>query len=138
MDEKIKAKVPFIFIGESPAVKADGGILVRAMQEVEIEALPQDLPKEIKVDISPLRTFEDKIHVKDLVLGGGIKDLAGLDETVALVAPPRSEKELAELETKPVETVGEVKVAGEEEKEAALGAAEAEPAKEPEKKEAAK
>ncbi|MBU2265174.1 50S ribosomal protein L25, partial [Patescibacteria group bacterium] len=65
MDEKIKTKVPFVFIGESPAVKADGGVLVRAMQEVEVEALPQDLPKEIPVEISSLKTFEDKIYIKD-------------------------------------------------------------------------
>lgn len=127
MDEKIKTKVPFVFVGESPAVKADGGVLVRAMQEVEIEALPQDLPKEIAVDISSLKTFEDKIHVKDLSLKGSVKILAGLDETIALVAPPRSDKEIEDLAAKPAETVAEVKVVGEEEKAAA--AAEADQAK---------
>lgn len=134
MDEKMKTKVPFIFVGESPAVKADGGVLVRAMQEVEVEALPQDLPKEIKVDISSLVTFEDKIHIKDLVLAGGVKVLADTEETIALVSPPRSDKEMEDLEAKPVETVAEVKVVGEEEKAAAAAAqAEQEPAKESKK-----
>lgn len=122
MDEKIKSKVPFIFVGESSAVKADGGVLVRALQEVEIEALPQDLPKEISVDISSLKTFEDKIRVQDLSLGDKIKILTHLDETIALVAPPRSDKEIADLETKPVDTAAEVKVVGEEEKAAAAAA----------------
>lgn len=125
MDEKIKTKVPFVFIGESPAVKADSGVLVRAKQEVEIEALPQDLPKEIVVDISTLKTFEDKIHIKDLALGSGIKILANPEETIVLVAPPRSEKELEELAVKPVETVAEVKVVGEEAKAAAATESEA-------------
>jgi len=117
MDEKIKARVPFVFIGESPAVKADGGVLVRAMQEIEIEALPKDLPKEIMIDISSLATFEDKIHIKDLKLSGGIRILTNLDETIALVAPPRSDKEMEELEAKPAEGAApEVKVVGEEEK----------------------
>ncbi|MBU4142870.1 50S ribosomal protein L25 [Patescibacteria group bacterium] len=129
MDEKIKTKVPLLFIGESLAVKSDGGVLVRAMQEVEIEALPQDLPKEIQVEISTLKTFEDKIHVKDLALGSGIKILANPEETIALVAPPRSEKEMEELAAKPVESVAEVKVVGEEAKAAAV-AAEAETAPE--------
>lgn len=124
MDEKIKAKVPFVFIGESSAVKADGGVLVRAMQEIEVEALPQDLPKEIEVDITPLKTFEDKIRVVNLSLGSGIKILTSQDETIALVAPPRSDKELADLEAKPAETVAEVKVVGEEEKAAAGASAE--------------
>lgn len=130
MDEKIKTNVPFIFVGESPAVKADGGVLVRAMQEVEIEALPQDLPKEISVDISVLKTFEDKIHIKDLALKGSVKILANPEETIALVAPPRSDKEIEDLATKPAETVAEVKVVGEEEKAAAAAEADAAPAKE--------
>ncbi|HRY52465.1 MAG TPA: 50S ribosomal protein L25 [Candidatus Portnoybacteria bacterium] len=125
MDEKIKAKVPFVFIGESQAIKADGGILVRAMHEVEIEALPQDMPKEISVDISSLKTFEDKIRIQDLVIGKSVKVLTHLDETVALVAPPRSDKEIADLEAKPAETAAaEVKVVGEEEKAAAAASTE--------------
>lgn len=126
MDEKIKAKVPFIFIGESPAVKADNGILVRVMQELEIEALPQYLPREIKVDTSSLKTFDDKIHVRDIFLGGSIKILAHDDEIIALVSPPRSDKEMAELESKPAEAIGEIKVVGEEEKLAAATEAQGE------------
>ncbi|MBU2037098.1 50S ribosomal protein L25 [Patescibacteria group bacterium] len=128
MDEKIKTKVPFVFIGESPAVKADGGVLVRAMQEVEVEALPQDLPKEIPVEISSLKTFEDKIYIKDLSLGSGVRVIANPEETVVLVAPPRSDKEMEELEAKPADTVAEIKVVGEEEKaaETAAGADQAE------------
>jgi len=117
MDEKIKAKIPVVFVGESVAVKADGGILVKALQEVEVEALPKDLPKEIMVDISSLKTFEDKILVKDLVLGGNIKILADSEETIILVVPPRSDKEMESLEGKPVEAPEEIKVVGEEEAE---------------------
>ena len=139
MDEKIKAKVPFVFVGESPAVKADGGILVRAMHEIEIEALPQDLPKEISVDISSLKTFEDKIRVEDLALAGDIKILTNFDETIVLVAPPRSDKEIADLEAKPAEgAVEEVKVVGEEEKAAAATEAAAGTPAEPTNEKAAK
>ncbi len=116
MDEKIKAKVLLVFTGESNAIKSDGGVLVKALQEIELEALPQDLPKEIEVDISSLNAFEDKIHVKDLKVGGNVKILADPRDMVATVVPPRSEKELEELKQKPVAEVGEVKVVGEEEK----------------------
>jgi large subunit ribosomal protein L25 len=130
MDEKIKANVPFVFTGESMAVKNEGGVLVRALQEVEIEALPKDLPREISVDISSLVTFEDKIHVRDLKMGQGIKILADLDEVVALVSPPRSEKELEELKETavPVATVEGVKVVGEEKKAAEAAEKQAEEA----------
>lgn len=117
MDEKLKAKVPLVFIGESPAVKSEGGILLHGLSEVEVEALPQDLPKEISADISLLNTFEDKVRIKDLVMPAGVKILTEPEIIVAFVAPPRSEKELAELEVKPLEAPEEVKVVGEEEKE---------------------
>jgi len=118
MDEKIKTKVPLVFTGESMAIKSDGGVLVRALQEVEIEALPKDLPKEIVIDISSLKTFEDKILVKNIVVIGSIKILAGQDDVVALVAPPRSDKEMEDLEGKTAEAAvpEEIKIAGEEKK----------------------
>ena len=99
MDEKIKTKIPLVFIGESLAVKSEGGVLVHALQELEIEAFPQDLPKNIEVDISALKTFEDKIKVESLRLPDSVKILNGPEETIVLAVPPRSESELAELDT---------------------------------------
>jgi large subunit ribosomal protein L25 len=127
MDEKIQAGVPLVFIGESPAVKAEGGVLVKSIQEVEVEALPQDLPHHIEVDISKLVTFDNRICVKDLKVSGSAKILVQPDEIVASVSQPRSEEELAELEAKVETSTEEVKVVGEEEKaaEAAQAAEEA-------------
>lgn len=122
MGEKIKAKVPLVFIGDSPAVKAEGGVLVRNIQEVEIEALPQDLPRHLEVDISSLASFQDHIFIKDLPISGSAKILAEANEIVASVIPPRSEEELAALEEKVEVPVEEVKVVGEEEKAAEVPA----------------
>ncbi|OGZ34084.1 MAG: hypothetical protein A2Y98_03360 [Candidatus Portnoybacteria bacterium RBG_19FT_COMBO_36_7] len=124
MDEKIKAEVPLNFIGESLAVKAEAGVLVKNIKEVEIEALPKDLPHHIDVDISALENFEDHIFVKDINVPGGVKIIADENEIVASVIPPRSEEELAALEEKVEEKVEEVKVVGEEEKAAEAAAAE--------------
>jgi large subunit ribosomal protein L25 len=127
MDEKIKAKVPLNFIGESLAVKAEAGVLVKNIQEVEIEALPKDLPHHLDVDISALQTFDNHIFIKDLNISGSVKVLADVDEIVASVIPPRSEEELAALEEKVEEKVEEVKVVGEEEKVAEVEATEQKP-----------
>jgi len=116
MDEKIKAEVPLVFVGEAPAVKNEAGVLVKNIQEVEIEALPQDLPHHLEVDISGLATFQDHIFIKDLLIPGNAKIMAEAAEIVASVMPPRSEEELAALEEKVEEKVEEVKVVGEEEK----------------------
>ena len=113
MDEKIRAKVSLVFIGEAPVIKNEGGVLVRQIQEIEVSALPKDLPREITVDVSGLNTFEDRILVDDLKSGAGVEILAKPEEIIALVVPPRSERELEELKTKPEEKVEEVAV-GEE------------------------
>ena len=114
MDEKIRTKVPLVFVGESAAVKADGGVLVKNMQELEVEALPQDLPHHFDVDIASLKTFDDHVLVKDLVVSGSARILAEPSEIIASVIPPRSEEELAALEEKVEVPIEEVKVVGEE------------------------
>lgn len=100
LKEEIEAKVPLVFVGEAPAVKELGGTLVKALSEIEIKVLPQNLPHEIKVDISPLKTFEDRILVKNLNVPEGVKILRSPEDPVAFVAP--FEKVEEELE-KPVE-----------------------------------
>jgi len=52
MDKTIKTHVGLNFTGEAPAVKALDGVLIKNINELEIEVLPKDLPHEIKVDIS--------------------------------------------------------------------------------------
>ncbi len=110
MTEKITAEIKFKFVGESQAVKELGGILVKSLDGIKVECLPQDLVHEIEVDISSLKTFEDLIHVKDIKFPRGIKVLGNLSDVVATVSPPRSEEELKELEAKPEEKVEEVEV----------------------------
>ncbi|MDP3710613.1 MAG: 50S ribosomal protein L25 [bacterium] len=102
MDKLLKTKVPFEFIGESPAVKNEGGILVKVMQEAEVEALPQDLPHTIKVDVSLLDKIPAKLTLGDVLLPKGVRFTANSEEVVVLVEPPRSEEELAALKEAPV------------------------------------
>lgn len=110
LDKKIKIRVPLIFVGESDAVKNLGGVLVKNIYDLEVESLPNSLPHEIKIDISKLKTFEDVIKVSDIVISSDVKILAKENDIIALVVPPRSEEELAELEKEVVEKVEEVKV----------------------------
>jgi large subunit ribosomal protein L25 len=97
MDEALRAQVPLHFVGEAPAVKDMGGVLVRNMDEVELEALPQDLPHDIEVSIAGLDSFDKLIRVSDLKLPKGVKLMHEDTEVVALVQPPRTEEELASL-----------------------------------------
>lgn len=116
MDEATIVTVPLVFIGESPAVKTLGGILMKNLHEVKISALPKDLPHEISVDISVIKIFADHIYLKDLKLSHGVKILDNLEEVVALVKPPRTEEELKALEGEVKVDVEAVKVESEEKK----------------------
>jgi large subunit ribosomal protein L25 len=94
LTEKIKAMVPVVFVGDSPAVKDLKGIFVRNMNELEVEALPQDLPHEISVDISSLKNFGDQIMLKD-IQPHGFTFTGNAEEIIATVQEPKSEEELA-------------------------------------------
>lgn len=89
MSEKLTATVQIEFIGESHAVKALGGTLVKVLNEVEVECLPADLPSHIEVDITSLKTFDNQIMVKDLNVSDKVEIKAESDEVVATVQPPR-------------------------------------------------
>jgi len=112
--EKITAEVKLKFVGESPVVKGQGGVLVAPITKVKIECLPKDLIHELGVDISSLKTFDDTIRIKDLIIPTGIEILAVIDQVIVLVEAPRSEEEIKKLEEKPEEKVGEVKTIKEE------------------------
>ncbi len=119
MDEKIEAAVPIEFVGEAPAVREQGGVLVRALDEVEVVALPADLPHTIEADLSKLVTFDDVIKVADLPVAEGVEIRNDTEAVVALVEAPRTEAEIAALDEKVEEDV--TKVAGVEKPETASG-----------------
>jgi len=100
MDEEIETEVELVFVGESPAVKEQGGILIKNIDNITVKCLPADLPGEINVSISELKTFEDYIYVKDLKISPKVKIDLEPETVVALVSPPRSDEELQKLEEK--------------------------------------
>ncbi len=103
LKESVDTEIPLEFTGESPAVKDLEGNLVANKNEIQVRALPTALVSELTVDISSLKTFDDVIRVKDLVIPEGIEVLDDPEDVVALVNEPRSEEELAELEADTLE-----------------------------------
>lgn len=66
LKEKIKANVPVVLTGESQAVKENLGTLLHLVDEIEVEALPTDLPEHFEIDITPLAAVNDQIIVENL------------------------------------------------------------------------
>ena len=118
LDEEIEAMIPLVFEGEAAAVRDFGGTLVKNIHEIEVKALPQSLPHEIKVNIDKLKTFQDNILIKDLSLPQEVEVLKEADEVVVFVASPEKiEEELQKPIEEKVEEVEKVEEKKEEEKE---------------------
>lgn len=89
---KVEIDVPIEFVNESPAVKELGGVLMKILHELKIEAVPSNLPHQIEVDISDMTQLEDQILAKDIKLPEGVTLMENPEEVVATVATPKAEK----------------------------------------------
>ena len=90
MTEKMRAEVPVVLVGTSPAVSTYGGVLLQTLELVPVEALPGDIPAQFEVDVSRLTELEQSIHVRDLdVDTTKVTVHADPDVVLARVATPR-------------------------------------------------
>ena len=118
--EKVKADIPIVLVGEAPAMSLKGRILTHTLNSLSIECLPDKLPPQIEVDLSPLEELEQAIHVRDITFSPDITVFTDPDQVVAKVSEARVIEE---------EVVADVEVEAEEGVEAP---AEEEAAEEPE------
>ena len=103
LNVEMDVEVPIVFVGEAPAVEETGGTLLHNLSSVHVKALPNDIPHEITVDVSVLRSLDVAVHVKDLSLNRDLVTVLTDGETlVATVVPPR-----VEVEEEPVVAEGE-------------------------------
>jgi large subunit ribosomal protein L25 len=93
MTEKIRTSVVIDLIGEAPAVKDYNGALVTGVEELEVEALPRNLPEKITVDLAVLRKIGDSIHVSDLEIPAKVEVITDSGELVVLVTGQAAEAE---------------------------------------------
>ncbi len=119
--KKVKVDVQLTFDGVAPAVKDLGGILVKVLREVEIEAAPKDLPHELKIDISSLKELTSVIHASDIKLPAGVTLITVGTDIVASIA--EAKEELEEAPTAVDMSAIEVEKKGKEAKEGAEGEA---------------
>lgn len=91
MDEVISVEVGLKLVGESPAIKNDGAVMVESLRAIQVECLPADLQHEVEVDISGLVKFGDAIHVGDLKLPASWKLENDPEEVVVSVMEPKVE-----------------------------------------------
>ncbi len=98
LTEKIRANVRIDLHGEAPAVETFNAVVLHNITNVEVEALPRDLPERIVVDLSGLENIGDAIYVRDLKIADKAEILADPDEIVVVMtaAAPETVEEAEE------------------------------------------
>jgi large subunit ribosomal protein L25 len=117
MTEAIKVEIPIRYDGVSPAVTRNEGVLIHAMDSIEIECLPGDLIDALTIDVSTLEKVGDVIRVSDLRVPATIKLLADLEATVARISHLAGEEVEAPAATEAVVVEPEVIKKGKAEEE---------------------
>ena len=96
LDRVIQSQVAVEPAGESPGVK-EGGVLTLVLRDVNVEALPMEVPDRLELDISAM-TIGDSLRVADIVAPEGVKLLDDPDAVVVTVTPPTKVEEPEEVE----------------------------------------
>lgn len=115
MDVVISAIVPVVLIGEAPAMEELGGIVVSGLNEIEVEALPADLPEQVTADIGALASMSDVITAGDIALGEKVTLITDPGETIANVIAQMAEEVIEEEEVEELEEGVEPELGEEEE-----------------------
>jgi len=92
LTQKVTANVPVDVVGESEAVKNKGAVLITLHNELEVEALPTDLPDKFEVDISSLKDFNDSVLVKDLKVDAKVEIKLDKEEAIVMAQEPKEEE----------------------------------------------
>ncbi|MFC2045659.1 50S ribosomal protein L25 [Chloroflexota bacterium] len=112
MKEKIKADIPIVLVGTAPAMKEKGRVLNHGVTHLSIECLPDKLPPQIEVDLSPLQDLDRAIHVRDIDLGSDITVFTDPEQMVVKVGEVYIERvEEAPAGAEAVEAKAEVEAA---------------------------
>jgi ribosomal protein L25, Ctc-form len=91
--ERIESRVPLNFVGEAPAVKLLGGVLLHLVDTLTVECAASDIIDHFDVDISVLAEIDSTLHARDIPLSAQYTLLTSPDEPVVKVVAPRSEEE---------------------------------------------
>ena len=109
LKEKVAAEVPVELTGVSPVEKQGVGTIVQYLNEIEVEALPTDLPEKFAIDVSILAAVDQAIYVKDLEIDKAKVEVKTDPEGILVkVEPPQKEEVVAPPPTEAVPAEGEV------------------------------
>lgn len=109
LKEKVKTMIPIAITGEAKAVSQNIGLLMQQISEIEVEALPEDLPEKIEVDIENLAEIDQQILVSDIATPNGVTILTDGGQVIVKIAElvSKEAEEQAQQEAQASETAAQ-------------------------------
>jgi len=93
MDEAVTATVSLELVGEPPAIKTYGALMMHNLDSVEVRCLPTALVSQIEVDLSGLEEVGQGITVGDLTVPEGVEILTEDDVSIVIMQAPKKVEE---------------------------------------------
>ena len=107
MQENLTVKIPLNFVGESLAVKNEGGVLLHLLEALEVECRASDIVDSLDVDITPLVELDSILHASDVKLPANYTLVTDPAEPIAKVNVTRAEESAEAAAETPAENTGE-------------------------------
>lgn len=114
LKEKVHANIPLVLVGESPAVAQKTGVILSLVSEIEVEALPTDLPEKLEADISGLSDIDQELTVANVPVPHGVTVLSDAELVIAKVAPMVSKEAEAQAAAEAAAAAAATPAEGEE------------------------
>ncbi len=108
LKKKIQTQVPVKTTGTSEAVTQKGGVLLTLSETLLVEALPEDIPQAIEVDISPIKELGKEIKVSDLPKSSAYEIKTPVEKVVISVVEHKEESVTPETTAAAPEVIGDV------------------------------
>jgi large subunit ribosomal protein L25 len=90
---RVSAQVPIVLTGESPGARAAGGTIMQQLRQLDVEALPLEMPGQAEVDLANLTEPDGVIRVSDISLPSNVIVLTDPEELVVRIESSRVEEE---------------------------------------------
>lgn len=113
MNEEITVSVPLHLVGEAKTVIAEGGLVDKAVDHIDVSCTPSDMPNSFDVDISHMHPH-DVIRLSDLTMPKGVTALGDPDMPIVTVLVTSAAEAAADTTAPAAEGTGEAAAGGAE------------------------
>lgn len=89
----VSAQVPITLIGDSPGARTAGGTVMQQLRDLNVEALPLEVPRELELDLAMLTDPDGVLRAADIVIPGNVTLLTDPEDVVVRIEVLRAVEE---------------------------------------------